>query len=200
MYLVNKVRLAGPTALLLSVLALSLSLNVALGWRTARLAPPASQGERRGGIREGRSLLNLALRDSSGAAANLMAQRDNRKLVVYVFAPTCGWCRRDHANIVALATQSAKDYRFVAVATHAVGLPEYLADNPYPFQVLTLPPGTPPAEGFDLTPQIVLADAAGVASKVWTGAIMPAVQPEVERLFGVRLPGLLASPSSTEAK
>lgn len=168
------------------ILSLSLSLNVWLGLRlfgaNAQLAPQSV-------VRPG-DRLSLLVQESEGRVGRLKVA--SGKTIVYLMAPTCGWCRQNHDNVVALWHAVNGRYKFVAVSTTGYRLDKYESQYPSPFPIVRLDPATGHMDKLSGTPQTLILDQAGRVEQAWDGAFVGNRQKEIETFFGARLPGLRA--------
>ncbi|HXT71031.1 MAG TPA: hypothetical protein VN700_14815 [Vicinamibacterales bacterium] len=175
-----------------AVVTASLATNVALTLRArvlesdlaelnARTAPVAPVGL---------TVTPLTGVDGNGASVTIDQATSTKPTVLYVLAPTCKFCEQNLDNILALARSSANTYRFIGVMVSREVLPG-LQDR-YPFPIIG---GVEASQlkqyGFTGTPQTLVLDSAGVIQRNWLGAYRGTMQEEVERWFGVRLPGLV---------
>lgn len=169
---------------LVAMLTISLSSNVALGIKVRNLQNPQM------GIRVGARIPRLPVLDQAGAKAEIRFD-DGRWSVLYVMSPTCAWCARNLSNIRELASAAGAKFRFVGVSTTAAKLDEYLKSTSVPFPVLAVDASRIP-DGLSLTatPQTIVIGPDGRVGKVWMGALQGSAQAEVESFFKVRLPGL----------
>jgi hypothetical protein len=169
-------------------LAASLALNVALGWKVQSLtARPAT---RPGGVQAGTVLPSIPVVGLDGASATL-SFRDPRPTILYVLSPHCGWCTRNQANIAALARAHGRRFRFVGLSIARDGLASYAERAQLGFPIFALAAERLIAElDLQATPQTVVVSPAGRVERVWVGAYLQS-QPEIERFFGVELPGLI---------
>jgi peroxiredoxin len=111
--------------------------------------------------------------------------------VFYVLSPSCIWCRRNQANIDKLAETKANDFRFIGLSLDESGLKEYLGEYHLKFPVYAgLTKETVESLGLGGTPQTFVVSSEGKVLKVWSGAYIESLQPDVEAFFGIRLPGL----------
>src|SRR5262245_46315053 len=83
---------------LVSVLALSLTLNVWLGWKVSRGGAPAASG----GLAQGTELRSLGVLAADAKEETRLRLDDGIPTVLYVLSPSCHWCARNEANIRAL--------------------------------------------------------------------------------------------------
>jgi hypothetical protein len=158
--------------LLLIVLTSSLVMNV-----VGRIAPP------------------FVARSVSTGRIEVVPYRDfGKPIALYVFRPTCSWCRKNRSNIAALAKQVKGRFGMLALSLSAQGVSESLPglgiDVPtYQEAATELIRGL----HLDATPQIVVISPDSKVIGSWIGA-GSRQQVEIERFFHVRLPGLLQLP------
>jgi len=181
----------GHLCVLFIVLTLSLSLNVWLGLEVRAAARPRSAAN--GGIVAGDRLGPIPIVDSSGQKTTIVGS-SAQSVVVYVMSPTCIWCAKNYNNIVAVAKHARSGVRFVGVSTSGTPaqLAQHLRDHPYPFEVFLLDKKTLSSDSklSTATPQTLVVNRDGVVEHAWMGAFIDEKQDEVERYFGVTLPGL----------
>lgn len=174
------------------VLGLSLTLNVYLGikLRSDGSVPVVSIGER---------LPALLLRDLEGAEASLSyGSGEPGRTVLYVVSPDCSWCERNRENIKTVFEAKRSDYRFVGLSLSDTRLREYWAGTQLAFPVLTgLTRPAVSAYKLSATPETIVVEK-GAVSAVWVGAYIGSVAAEVERYFGVKLPGLVEGQRKAE--
>jgi len=115
----------------------------------------------------------------------------NKPTVLYVISPSCIWCRRNQANINKLMDSKAGDFRFIGLSLGDSGLKEYIEEHHFKFPVYTgLKEETIRLLGLGGTPETIVVSPEGKILKVWVGAYVERLRPEVEAFFGVELPGL----------
>src|SRR5262249_38825740 len=115
----------------------------------------------------------------------------NKPTVLYVITPSCIWCRRNQPNIEKIAEAKANDFRFIGLSLAESGLKEYVDEHHLKFPVYTgLTAETVRSLGLGSTPQTIVVSPEGKILKVWTGAYMENLRPEVEAYFGIQLPGI----------
>jgi peroxiredoxin len=111
--------------------------------------------------------------------------------VLYVFTPPCRWCERNANNINALVAQKSDEFQFIGISLAKDGLPDYVANNGLTIPVYTdLSEETKKAYKMGGTPQTIVVSPAGQVLQSWAGAYTGEQQKQVERFFGVALPGL----------
>jgi hypothetical protein len=183
------VRANGGLILLFGVLTCSLSANVLMFYDRKHPVRPAHV---EAGVRTGTFIHPFTVIGKDGKKAELEFP-DSQTTVLYVLSPTCGWCRRNQANIIALASQQNGKYRFVGLSTTSDHLQEYWATTTLPFPVYSVvsPQVLSVYHLSDETPQMAVVANGGQIVQVWHGALMGDNLTGAERYFGIKLPGLL---------
>jgi peroxiredoxin len=169
----------GTTVLLL----VSVGLNVVLGRRLQAFMEPEDRS-----TPVGMAVPPLDVRTPDGHAAEI--RFDGRPTILYYFSPNCGWCEGNWTNVQALIASVGQRYRFVGLSTVA-DVSTYMASHHLSFEVysgLTLEA----ARQYHLggTPQTIVVSADGRIQYSWSGAYRSRRQHDVERAFGVVLPGM----------
>ena len=187
----------GGTTLLVFTLCTSLGLNVyqALEIRGA-FVPRAPE------VRVGAKLPSpFAVTDPDGRSAALNFAEDPRPTVVYVLSPLCGWCARNEANIKALVAQAGPRFRFVGLSIAPQNLREYVIGGHAPFPVYLVNSADVIKKlNLSSTPQTLVVDSSGRVKKAWPGAYIDKNRTEIEKFFGVSLPGLQEVAASIPTK
>lgn len=177
----------GGTASLVFVLTLSLALNVYFA-REARFGrtrfPVPSK------MRVGTKLPSaLPLLDVNGKTTQLIFD-DSRPTVLYVFSPTCGWCKRNEANIKTLVNADSH-FRFIGLSITPTGLKDYIAQRHAPFPVYAVQSKEQSAKlGLSVTPETIVVGPGAVIEEAWKGAYTGDNQKQIEQFFNAKLPGL----------
>jgi hypothetical protein len=116
---------------------------------------------------------------------------DKKGMIVYAFSPHCQWCERNTVNVRALATSTRGNFAFVGLAVSGDELPAYVASHQLPFPVYVAR-STETIEAFRLrsTPTTYLLSSSGLIVRSWQGAFGGPTARDLERTFGVTLPGL----------
>ena len=177
------------------ILGASLALNLALAWRVNRLSGTARAAALITPVEAGATVPPARLRDMGGEQALVSYDKIERPVVLYVFTPQCSWCARNLANFQSLVSQRRDSYQFIGLSLDDKGLKEYVARHG-----LDLPVYLDPAEetrlqyGLGNTPQTIVISPGGKVARTWVGAYAGEKQAEVEKFFGVKLPGLTPAP------
>ena len=184
---------------LLLLLSLSLSGNVAIGAAFLRLANSPTTSTASGpnvpaGPATGTRLPLLQAKDLSGKPVSIAFDSDSRPTVLYVFTPTCIWCKKNLQNLKSIVAKNQDRFKFIGLSLSPDGVDAYLKDTGLDFPVYTGPaPEIVRSFGLGATPSTFVLSTTGVLQRHWTGAYAGATIPEVEDFFGVKLPGLVGS-------
>jgi peroxiredoxin len=176
------------TAALTTMLALSLGLNVYLagnGGLTPRPKPVVP-------LKVGASVpSSISMEDAAGKPVRLNFADDTRPTVLYVLSPQCGWCKRNEENMKALYAADSDKYRFVGVSLVSQNLAKYVSDKREPFPVYLLTSKDVMQQLHVAgTPETVVVGPDAKVIHAWEGVYVQQNQAEVEKYFGVKLPGL----------
>ena len=170
-----------PDPILLLLLAVSLGTNVFL--YRHRTPVHASQP-----LRVGQQVPEFVATSLDGRLDRL---RFDKPVVLYVFSPSCVWCERNLDNAKQLAMDVTGKYEFVAIASDTNELREYVERKHLAWRIFTnLPQNIRRAYGIAGTPQTIVVGAGGKVLHVWPGAYRGNTADEIERTFGIKLPGL----------
>nr|WP_164981586.1 TlpA disulfide reductase family protein [Silvibacterium dinghuense] len=171
-----------------TVLALSLGLNVYLA-RNGGLKPHPKPIVP---LEAGASLpSSIAMEDATGKPVTLEFADDKRPTVLYVLSPQCGWCKRNEENMKALYSAEGDRYRFVGVSIASQNLARYVSDKREPFPVYLLKSKDEMDQLHVLgTPETIVVGPDAKVMRAWQGVYIQQNQAEVEKYFGVKLPGL----------
>ena len=180
---------------LLSLLAVSLSLNVFLGWKVKKRGTTSVPSKP--STVTGSAFPPLLVRNINNVQETIEYSTSGVPTVLYLFSPTCVWCERNQANIDAVAKMRGGDYRFLTLALNEVKLREYLDSRSTDLPVFKgLARDTMKELGLGGTPQTIVVSPEGRVIKNWSGAYGPEILSEVEVFFGVRLPGITSKSGS----
>lgn len=168
-----------------------LAMNVALIRQNRQLKTQVSLPSPALEVPAGTSVPDLKGYDLSGRPVKLDYGKDPRKVLVFVFSPTCSFCTENWPkwwNLISALNREA--VRPVAVdvtsSSTAVFVTEHrLKDVPVINQV------DPPARiqyRLQLTPQTILIDQAGKVEKVWSGVLNSAAVEELKQRTGSNAP------------
>lgn len=177
------------------ILGLSLALNLAQALRIHELNRSKQAAPDLNLIQVGTTVSPAKVRDPEGRQALISYDDVKQPVVLYVFTPQCPWCSRNLDNLRALVSQKRDSYRFIGLSLTDEGLTEYLARNKLDLSVYVTPAeGTRQEYKLGNTPQTIVISPGGKVAQNWVGAYAGPKQAEVEKFFGVKLPGLAPSP------
>ncbi|HKV23641.1 MAG TPA: hypothetical protein VJN93_03530 [Candidatus Acidoferrum sp.] len=181
---------ARAALVLILVLTGSLALNVRLGWKVNKLEGLLAGSSLVSRLALGAAVPSIRATDLEGNQT-IITYSGHPPTVLYVFVPPCGWCARNQANIRALVRTRGKVYRFVGLSLSDEHLKEYVAKSGIEFPVYShLAPEAVSELGLGSTPQTLVVSSEGKLLGNWTGAYGDDLRPEIEKYFGVDLPGL----------
>jgi len=113
--------------------------------------------------------------------------------VVYVFTPSCVWCKRNLDNALNVEQAAKQKFDFISLSLTKDGLHDYVSQPSHLQNVVYLDPKEPlsgPSSIFDGTPETIVIDTDGRIVKVWYGAFTGSTKSDVEEYFKITLPGL----------
>jgi hypothetical protein len=172
--------LAGAAA---TVLLASVTLNVVQASRIREYL-----GAREAQPRPGTIAPPLVVKSLAGQSVEVTF--GEQPTILYYFSPSCGWCERNWLNIKTLIAGTEGRYRFIGLSTTG-DITAYLAKRGLSFEVYTgLSLEAARAYHFGGTPHTVVVRADGRVERAWAGAFASVQQLEVERAFGIVLPGV----------
>lgn len=182
--------------LLVLLLGVSLTMNVFLGWKLRQsgmnggLPAPAI-------LKEGVEIPSFEAYDITNKPETIAYQGGTT--VFYVFSASCPWCERNLENIKTLVSLRGDSYRFVGLSLGNSGLESYIDSRALNFPVYSkLSKETLQTLKFVSTPQTMVVSPEGRVLKNWVGAYGKGLRPEIERFFGVQLPGITSQAGQTD--
>ena len=109
--------------------------------------------------------------------------------VVYVFSPSCHWCKENLAGLHALADEAHGRYRVVGLSLSRDGLQDYVAKQHLTFPIYMNPIAQDMAK-YHLggTPETFVVAPNGTVRKVWMGAYLDDQRKEIEQSLAISLP------------
>ncbi len=111
--------------------------------------------------------------------------------ILYIFSPQCGWCTRNLDNIKAMESTLKTKYRFIGLSMSDTSLEEYIASNNFSFPVYKNPDVISRAAlRLGGTPHTLVISQDGKIVKNWHGAYSGDQKNDVEKFFGISLPGV----------
>ena len=128
--------------------------------------------------------------DLTGKPLEMLYGKDPRKVLVFVFSPTCAFCDDNWSNwqqiITALNHEAVRPVAVDVTSTvNALFLAKHqLAGVPVLVQV---DPRDTLGYRFHLTPQTILVDHTGKVEKVWTGILNDSSVSELKQLLNEKM-------------
>jgi len=179
-----------PQIVVVLLLGLSAITNGLLVFKVRELRGVITALKSEETIQVGTHLGPLTAQDLTGQGTAIRFSDTDRPTLLYVFSPSCGWCKKNEENIKSLVNQTGDKIRMVGVSLSREGLDEYLRAR-FP-QVKVVTPDARSIATYKLsgTPETILVSSDGVVLKVWKGAFSDSLQREVEDYFRIKLPGL----------
>jgi hypothetical protein len=172
--------ISGCCLLLLAANIALIRQNKDLKARVA-LAPPSLEAA------AGAQMPDLRGFDQAGKPVEVAYGKDQRKVLVMVFSPTCGFCDQNWPKwqqvISSLDSSAARPVLVdVTATTNATFISQHqLTSLPVVVQV---DPQAVVNYRFHLTPQTILLDHTGRVEKVWTGVLNDSALAELKQRLG----------------
>lgn len=171
------------------ILGVSLSVNLLLAYKIGRNGRPASQ--RAPALTAGVAVSPIQAQTLDGQRATISYNDSAQPVVLYVFTPQCSWCIRNLANLKTLTSQKGDSYKFIGISLTDKDLKQYIAEKEFSMPVFINPAKEATQQyGFGGTPQTIVISPDGKVLQNWMGAYADKQQVEVEKFFGIKLPGL----------
>ncbi len=142
-------------------------------------------------LNSGESIPPLQAKDLEGNAITIDYSTTGATTIIYVFTPSCVWCTRNIENAKTLANISGEDYLFIGLSLSKDGLRDYITQHNIGFPVYS-EPTIEVVSAYKLggTPRTLVVSPEGRILKNWFGAYGADLKREIERYFGVNLPGI----------
>lgn len=177
---------SGDAAFFALLLFMSLLANVGMAWKIRRLLNPHIVAVT--GVR-----LAPFIASNIDGKPQLVTFDGTTPTVLYVLNPNCGWCARNLQNIRELAAARKDSDRFIGISLNDPNLKEYVKKSQLGFPVVSIAGYSSIKElPLGVTPETIVVSPTGQVIKNWLGAYAFGQEKEVEKYFGVKLPGLLA--------
>lgn len=170
------------------LLVLSIALNALQGKRLVELRQSAADANP--DLQVGAHAADLHVKDLSGRDMTLsLGARAPKPKVLYVFSPSCGWCRRDVTAVNSLVRQISTKYDFVGLSLSTQGLREFTPKYHDAFPVYgDISAETASAYRLTSTPETIVVSPEGTILALWRGAYTGATKSQVEEFFSAKLP------------
>jgi peroxiredoxin len=164
-----------------------LAANLALVLQNRQLKSQLAQPPPAYEAAPGTQVPELAGHDPDGKPLSIAYGADQRKVLIFVFSPTCGFCAENWPKwwrIFPALDRTA--VRPVSVDVSSSVTRDFIAQH----QMTDMPvvaqadPKALVRYQFRLTPQTILVDAGGRVEKVWSGVLDESNVAEIERMAG----------------
>ncbi len=175
----------------LGLLFISVGLNILSARRISTLQRHA---ESQSTVVKDATVPDIVGLDLAGSPTTLHYADASVPTVLYVFTPQCGWCKKNLPNLHSLINQAGSRYRVVGIALTRQDLISYLTE-----QHLNLPVYTDIRsdirEAYRLggTPETIVVSSKGTVLKVWHGAYIGEITPQIQESLQIHLPGCCPS-------
>lgn len=141
-------------------------------------------------IQTGDRITRVALETTDKHKVWLDWSDDSKSTVVYLFTPTCAWCKRNLEAMRTLAN-SASTYRFIAISLDEAGVKDYIAANHLTMPVyIATDTASKRQLGARGTPSTLVVSPQGIVAHYWRGVYYGKTAEEIQKAFGVRLPAV----------
>ena len=179
--------------LVLVLLVVSVSLNVALAHKLRQVGPTRGLAAEPP-LQPGTAVPPFGAVDLKGQAQLVVYGEVSRPTVLYIFTPSCSWCARNLDNFRELTSRRGTQYRFIGVSLSKDGLQEYVSSQGLNIPVVHgLSDETVKKYKLGGTPQTIVVSPDGQLMKDWVGAFVGPQKSEIESFFHVSLPGIRPS-------
>jgi peroxiredoxin len=180
-----------PFVCLLCVFLASLIVNILQGMRILSLQEEIQALAVAGELKPGTSLDPLPVSDLAGRETSLSFYAQSRPTILYVFRPSCVWCRRNVDLINSLAAQLSNRYAIIGLSLSDSGLAEFVSQSRITFPVYSrLSPAEATKYHLGTTPETIVISPQGKVERDWLGAYDYPTKPFLEKFLSVTLPKL----------
>ncbi len=165
------------------LLLLSLAANIYQGRELLSRPKPAPAST----LATGTRLSNIDVENLDGSKTTI-DWKSSKPTLLYVFSPSCGWCKRNFDNFASVNRARREQYRIIGLSITSVGLKQYVHDHALDYAVY----GNPKSQEFARlgTPATLLVSGDGTIEELWRGAYTGRTKDRVEARFKLQLPGL----------
>ena len=165
---------------------LLLGMNIALVRQNKILKDQVSQPPLAMEAPVGAQMPELKGFDPTGKPFSIAYGKDPRKVLVFVYSPSCGFCTQNWPKWWQLFPDlNRSSVRPIGVDVSATSTMDYISRQ---FKDLPVVTQIDPKDVVDyrlhLTPQTILVDETGRVEKVWSGVLTDANVAEIKRMIG----------------
>jgi len=101
----------------------------------------------------------ITAQDITGQNITIRFDEIERPTLLYVFSPSCGWCKKNEDKIKALTSQTGNTIRIIGISLSPDGLGEYVARRFPPVKVIKPDEQTIAAYKLSGTPETILVSS-----------------------------------------
>jgi len=174
----------------LSLLVASVAINILQGTRILKLERVLDSRAHGGGLSVGSSVPPLELTTVSGEHARIEYNSAATPTLLYVFSPSCIWCRRNATAFKTLTSTMRSKLRVIGISLSQDGMAAFRTESGIDFPVYVPSPKTSSAYNLGETPTTILVSRTGVVLRLWNGAYTGVAKSSVEDYFHLKLPAL----------
>jgi peroxiredoxin len=139
----------------------------------------------------GANVPNIKASNLDGRQEVISYAEGSQPTVFYIFTPQCFWCIRNLDNLKMLFSQKQGSYRFVGISLTDKDVKDYVVKNGLDMPIYINPTEEAQREyKLGTTPQTIVVSPDGKVLQNWVGAYTGEQQAQIEKYFGVKLPGL----------
>src|SRR5437016_2341591 len=168
----------------LTLLTISLGLNVDLAWKIRKITSPAPMPNK-----VGKQVSRFAATDIDGHPTEVSFDT-GKPTLIYFIDPQCRWCKANSPSFDTLARAVDEKMRVMILSSRREKLREFLGANRPPGGVALVVNSGPIMKDLGLvaTPQTFVVDTKGRVVHHWVGAYSGQTRAQIEKEFGLRLP------------
>jgi peroxiredoxin len=175
-------------ALLLS--SASINILLALKVKSEQRKVELVKAENR--LQTGRAVPDITGKSPEGVSTEINFPDMKKPTILYVFTPTCIWCKRNFNNMMVLRHGVQNQYAFFGISLTQDGTREYVAQHAIDYPVISdIPEATKVIYRMGGTPATIVVSADRKVLQAWTGAYSGPLKKEIEQYFKIQLPGLI---------
>jgi hypothetical protein len=179
------------TAILVSMLVISVALNVLLAHRVRQLPGNQNAALAERLLRVGSVVPPITAKILGGGNETISYSPNEHPTIIYVFTPQCIWCQRNLDNLKTLIKERRGEYRFIGISLTDEGVEKYVAEKGLDIPIYSgLSAEARTAYKLGSTPETIAVSPQGQVVQVWGGAYVGEQKSQVEQYFHVTLPGL----------
>lgn len=177
--------------LMVALLLGSASINILLALKIKSEQRKVELIKAENRLQTGRSVPDIIGKSPEGVSTEIDFPDMKRPTILYVFTPTCIWCKRNFNNMMVLRHGVGNRYAFIGISLTQDGVREYVARHAIDYPVVSdISEATKIVYKMGGTPSTIVVSADRKVLQVWTGAYSGPLKREIEQYFKIELPGL----------